>query len=106
MSNQMLCDRFEEEIFGKVTFRRFRVNGKSIFTATAEDGRYMKFSFRQQRSRSTMNLKFLQFMRDLIPHFKSGEYNRLVDAIVEHSIVDASQSPPKGWSRPPYYEPL
>lgn len=105
MSNQMRCDRFEEEIFGKVTFRRFRVNGKSIFTATAEDGRYMKFSFRQLRSRSTMNLKFLQFMWDLIPHVRS-DYSRLVDDIIEHSIVDASQSPPKGWSRPPSYVPL
>jgi hypothetical protein len=46
----MQHDEFEEEIFSKLQFRRFRVNGKALFTATAENGRYMKFSFRQQLS--------------------------------------------------------
>ena len=106
MRRQMQHDEFEEEIFSKLQFRKFRVNGKALFTATAENGRYMKFSFRQLRSYQTMNVKFLQFMWLLIPHIKRSDYRKLVDAIVEHSIVDESQSPPKGWYSPPLYAPL
>ena len=102
MSNQMMCEKFESEIFGKLKFRKFNANasGRAVFSATTEDGRYIKFSGRQLVSPTKMKWKFLKLIGRLMPPMKGRDYDELVLAIVEHSIVDEDQTPPGRWYGP------